>query len=109
MSRTKKSAPGKRKAADGAAPDKKSKKSKHAQQQQAAAPAQQKKAKASTGNGDASQRAAEAALAKLLGGMSMNAFLSEYFEKKPLHVRNDGSHQVGELVIAPRPGTMIAR
>lgn len=96
MARNKKSAPGKRKAADGAAGGKKSKKLK--KQAQAQAPEQQKKPKA---HGEPGRRAAEAALSRLLGGVALGEFLSEYFEKKPLHVRNDGSHQVQELALSP--------
>ncbi|KAG6977190.1 hypothetical protein JG688_00000620 [Phytophthora aleatoria] len=41
-----------------------------------------------TANGEKGSREwAESTLTKLLGGMSLDTFVSEYFEKKPLHVR----------------------
>ncbi|GMF12608.1 unnamed protein product [Phytophthora lilii] len=79
MSRTKKSARrGKRNAdAAAAAPSKKQKK----EAQKAATPA------ASADGQKGSRQWAENTLTKLLGGMTQDKFLSEYFEKKPLHVR----------------------
>lgn len=110
MARTKKAAQGKRKVDGEAAASKKSKKSKKQHQQLAQAEshsskaadgaAPQKHALAASAKSrddspkDTAARAAEATLSKLLGGLPLSEFLSEYFEKKPLHVRNDGSHQL---------------
>ncbi|RLN71751.1 hypothetical protein BBJ28_00023537, partial [Nothophytophthora sp. Chile5] len=77
MSRTKKSARrGKRSADSGAQGSSKKQK----QKQQAAADGDVERPKES-------RERAEATLTKLLGGMSLSSFLSEYFEKKPLLVR----------------------
>ncbi|GMF44336.1 unnamed protein product [Phytophthora fragariaefolia] len=74
MSRTKQSARRNKRKADGAA---------------AAAPSkkQQKKSVLKAGAEKGSREWAEAALTKLLGGMPLDEFKAEYFEKKPLHVR----------------------
>lgn len=56
----------------------------------------QKAAAAATGNsssGDA-KSAATATLRELLGGMELDAFFTQHFEKKPLHVRSNGKHKV---------------
>eukprot|EP00644_Phytophthora_capsici_P000250 jgi/Phyca11/13637/fgenesh1_pg.PHYCAscaffold_4_\ len=44
-------------------------------------------ANVSVGDKKGSRRWAENTITKLLGGMPLDTFLSEYFEKKPLHVR----------------------
>jgi hypothetical protein len=82
MSRTKKSARRGKRSADGAAagPSKKQRKEAATNAATAAAPA--------TVNGEKGSRQwAESTLTKLLGGMPLDTFMSEYFEKKPLHVR----------------------
>lgn len=43
---------------------------------------------------DDSKSIAAATLKELLGGMDLDAFFSQYFEKKPLHVRSNGKHKV---------------
>lgn len=41
-----------------------------------------------------SKSLAAATLKELLGGMDLDTFFTQYFEKKPLHVRNNGKHKV---------------
>ncbi|KAL4151983.1 hypothetical protein PRNP1_008919 [Phytophthora ramorum] len=82
MSRTKKSARRSKCNTDGAAPAPNKKQRKEAAKAVAAA------AVPATDNGEkGSRKWAESTLTKLLGGMSLDSFLSEYFEKKPLLVR----------------------
>ncbi|KAE9029566.1 hypothetical protein PR003_g18726 [Phytophthora rubi] len=84
MSRTKQSARrAKRRANDSAAEP--SKKQKKVATKASTAPAAA--AVASVVNVKGSREWAESTLTKLLGGMSLDTFKSEYFEKKPLHVR----------------------
>lgn len=95
MARTKKSAPGGKRKAEAARLDKQSKKQRKQQQEQQGvqqqpqqpAPAEKKKKASAYG-------AEEALVTNLLGGMPLATFLATHFEKKPLHVRNNGSHQV---------------
>ncbi|ETP46732.1 hypothetical protein F442_07098 [Phytophthora nicotianae P10297] len=84
MSRTKKSARRGKRTTD-VAPDAPNKKQKNDATQASAAAAPSASA---TANGEKGSREwAESTLTKLLGGMTLDTFLSEYFEKKPLHVR----------------------
>lgn len=41
-----------------------------------------------------SKSIAAVTLTELLGGMDLDVFLAQYFEKKPLHVRSNGKHKV---------------
>ncbi|KAF1332222.1 Nucleolar protein, partial [Globisporangium splendens] len=41
-----------------------------------------------------SKSLAAATLKELLGGMDLDTFFSEYFERKPLHVRSNGKHKL---------------
>uniref|UniRef100_K3WPR5 Bifunctional lysine-specific demethylase and histidyl-hydroxylase n=1 Tax=Globisporangium ultimum (strain ATCC 200006 / CBS 805.95 / DAOM BR144) TaxID=431595 RepID=K3WPR5_GLOUD len=41
-----------------------------------------------------SKSLAATTLKELLGGMDLDTFFSEYFEKKPLHVRSNGKHKL---------------
>ncbi|KAF4043878.1 Cupin superfamily protein [Phytophthora infestans] len=84
MTRTKKSARrGKRNADVAPATSNKKQKKNTPKTANATTPA----ATAITNGEKGSREWAENTLTKLLGGMSLDTFLSEYFEKKPLHVR----------------------
>ncbi|KAJ8554741.1 hypothetical protein ON010_g9744 [Phytophthora cinnamomi] len=86
MSRTKQSARrAKRRANDAAAEP--SKKQKKDAAKTAAGPTAAAAATASVNDAKGSRAWAESTLIKLLGGMSLDTFKAEYFEKKPLHVR----------------------
>ncbi|POM77498.1 Nucleolar protein, partial [Phytophthora palmivora] len=83
MSRTKKAARRGKRNADGT-PSGSNKKQK---KEVAKAAAANTTATAAVNVDKGSRQWAESTLTKLLGGMSLETFLSEYFEKKPLHVR----------------------
>ncbi|OWZ20355.1 Nucleolar protein [Phytophthora megakarya] len=87
MSRTKKAARRGKRNADGApGPNKKQKK--EAPKTTEKEPAKPSPAPAAVVSGEKGSREwASTTLTKLLGAMSMDTFLSDYFEKKPLHVR----------------------
>lgn len=46
-----------------------------------------------------SKSLAAVTLKELLGGMDLDVFFAQHFEKKPLHVRNNGKHKVRSCLI----------